>query len=161
MKLFTLLSSIISALYLLCFSTVSFGADKHAGYYYTNPKNIEIYKARAKTLAEANQFRRIAFVTAITQEQKQRPYPPTEVLFAKGNSSQKLIIVSLENGRLDTLYRVRAYLASLTAAARTTPAFQKARVKDGLTFFDLAHMLGFEQVTVSDGDKFTHQVIFE
>lgn len=148
---------------LLCLGWVSqaTGADRHAGYYYPEPKEVETYKARARVLTDASIARRIGFVTAITLENNQRPYPPSAVFFAKGDQSQKLIIVSLENGRLSTIFRVRAYLASLTAMARTTPVFRDAYVENILTFFDLVRMLGFEQVTVSDGDQFTHQVVFE
>jgi len=135
--------------------------DRHAGYYYTTPNQIETYKARARILADASPLRRIGFVTAITVENNQRPYEPAIVFFAKGERSEKLIIVSLVEGRLNTIYRVRAFLASLTAVARTTPLFRNAHVEAILTFFDLARMLGFEQITVSDGDQFTHQIVFE
>jgi hypothetical protein len=30
-----------------------------------------------------------------------------------------------------------------------------------LTFLDLAKMLGFKQITISDGDKFSHQVFLK
>lgn len=131
------------------------------GYYYQAPAQIEVYKTRATVIQGANKLRRIGFVTAITQANKEKAYRPFTVFFAKGEQAQKLIIVSLESGRLDTIYRVRAYLASLTAAARVTPIFQDLHLEGILTFFDLARMLGFEQVTVSDGDMFTHQIIFE
>jgi len=52
-------------------------------------------------------------------------------------------------------------LASLTASARTTPVFRNAKVDDLFTFLDLLKMLGFESVTVSDGDKFAHQVLIK
>ena len=154
-------SFVISASLYLGFAGTAFSADRHAGYYYPAPQQIETYKARAKILPDADPVRRIRFVTAITQENKKRSYRPSTVFFAKGEKSQKLIIVSLESGRLDTIYRVRAYLASLTAAARMTPIFRNAHVESILTFFDLAKMLGFELITISDGDKFTHQVVLE
>jgi len=134
------------------------GADRHIGYYYPPPDQIEVYSARTQVLHDASQRRRIGFVTAITHENLKRPYPPTTVFYAKGEDSQKLIIVALQDGVLDTIYRVRAYLASLTAIARTTAAFQNTPAEGILTFFDLARMLGFEQITISDGRKFTHQV---
>jgi len=145
----------------LGFSGLAAGADRHAGYYYPPPDQIEIYKARTQVLPDASQRRRIGFVTAITHENLKRPYPPTTVFFAKGEHSQKLIIVALQNGKLDTIYRVRAYLASLTAIARTTAAFQNIQADGILTFFDLARMLGFDQITISDGRVFTHQVKIE
>jgi len=140
---------------------IALGADRHAGYYYPPANQIEIYKARTPVLPDASQLRRIGFVTAITHENLKRPYPPTTVFYAKGEHSQKLIIVALKDGSLDTIYRVRAYLASLTAVARTTTAFQNIQAEGILTFFDLARMLGFDQITISDGRIFTHQVKIE
>jgi len=136
-------------------------ADRHVGYYYPHPDQVETYQARADVFADATAIRRIGFVTAITISRLQRPYAPSTAIFAKGKNAEKLIIVALRAGRLDTIYRVRAYLASLSAVARTTPAFQYAPADDNLTFFDLARMLGFEQITISDGATFTHQVKFQ
>ncbi len=149
------------ALIALALSGPAEATDRHSNYYYPPHGMVEIYKARAEVFPGASAVRRIGFVTAITLERLKKPYPPTAVFFAKGDSAEKLIIVALEDGRLDTIYRVRAFLASLTAVARTTPAFQNAPVADNLTFFDLARMLGFEMITVSDGATFTHQVRFE
>ncbi len=143
----------------ICGSAV--GADRHVGYYYPPPKQVEIYKSRAQVLPEANQLRRIGFVTAITHENLKRPYPPQTVFFAKGERSEKLIIVALKSDVLDTIFRVRAYLASLTAVARTTEAFRDSQAEEILTFFDLVRMLGFEQITISNGNAFSHQVKFE
>jgi hypothetical protein len=143
------------------FSNPTIGADRHSGYYYPPPQQIELYKARARILPDSSPSRRIGFVTAITHENLKRPYPPTTVFFAKGEHAEKLIIVAQADGLLDTIFRVRAYLASLSAVARTTAIFQEAQLTEILTFFDLARMLGFEQITVSDGKQFTHQIKFD
>ncbi|MCZ6607252.1 MAG: molybdopterin-guanine dinucleotide biosynthesis protein A, partial [Alphaproteobacteria bacterium] len=77
------------------------------------------------------------------------------------SQAQKLIIVSNQAGRLDTIYRVRALLATLTSSARATPIFREYKVEDTFNFFDMVKMLGFELITVSDGDTFTHQVVIK
>lgn len=132
--------------------------DRHAGYYYPVPQTREIYNARAIRLPESDRKRRIAFITQVTTQQLTRPHPPQFIMFAKGAEAEKLILVSLVDGQLNTLYRVRALLAMMSAVSRATPVFRENQVEDLLTFFDLAYMLGFEQVTVSDGDRFAHQV---
>ncbi len=134
-------------------------ADKYVGYYYPKPAAIEIYKARAAVLPGANRKRRIAFIVAVVNERLQRPYPPTYSLFPKGGRAQKLIIVSNLPGQLNTIYRVRALLATMTSVARTLPIFRQPSVEDYFTLLDLMKMLGFESVTVSDGESFTHQII--
>lgn len=154
---------VVTSMFLLGWSAMSVAQtnDRHVGYYYPAPAQIEVYKARANPLPEVTPARRIEFVTAITLEKTRKPYAPDAVFFAKGEHAQKLIIVSLRSDSLNTIYRVRAYLAALTAVARTTPIFRNAHVEDILNFFDLVRMLGFEQITISDGDRFTHQIKFE
>ena len=135
--------------------------DRHEGYYYPKPAEVEVYKARSKGLEEADRRHRIGFVVGVVNATLERPYPPPVAVFAKGAEAEKLIIVSNVEGRLDTIYRVRAYLATLTSSARMTPIFREYHVEDWFTFFDLANMLGFKQITVSDGDKFAHQILLE
>ena len=92
---------------------------------------------------------------------KKRPYPQDFDIFPKGAEAQKLIIVSKRAGRLDTVYRVRGLLASMTSVARTMPIFVNYQVETFFTFLDLLKMLGFQQVTVTDGDAFAHQIKIE
>ncbi len=134
-------------------------ADKYVGYYYPKPAAMEVYRARAAVLPGANRKRRIAFIVAVVNERLQRPYPPTYSLFPKGGRAHTLIIVGNLPGRLNTIYRVRALLATMTSVARTLPIFRENSVEDDFTFLDLMKMLGFESVTVRDGESFTHQII--
>ncbi len=135
--------------------------ERHAGYYYPEPQSRETYTARARIMEEASRTLRIAFVTGVTNQALARPYPPTAAIFAKGSEAEKMIIVALQDGRIDTIYRARAIFANLTAVARVMPIFQELGVQEWFTFFDLAKMLGFKQITISDGRDFAHQVILE
>ena len=123
--------------------------DHHVGYYYPEPRQIEAYGPRVQTLPNATVSTRVGFVVGLSKALRERPYAPSYAVFEKGDDSDKLIIVALEDGVLDTLYRARAVL----------PAFQEARDRNRLTFFDLAKLLGFKQITISDGRDFAHQVI--
>lgn len=136
----------------------AYGADRHAGYYYPVPQSHEVYEARAETLADANRKRRIAFVTELTNQLVAGAYAPGFAMFAKGAEAEKVIITGLQEGGYSTLYRMRALLAVLTAKARTTPIFREYRVEDVFTFLDLLKLLGFKQLTVTDGDRFAHQI---
>lgn len=135
--------------------------DRHAGFYYPEPGSSEVYEARSFTVPEANRKGRIAFVTGVTNEQNKAPYPPTAAIFAKGSEAEKLIIVALDDGRIDTIYRARAIFAQMTAVARLLPVFAQLGVEDYYTFFDLAKMLGFEQITISNGRDFAHQITIQ
>ena len=160
MRISKLLGAAVAAVFLLTSPTAS-ADDRHAGYYYPGPASTETYKARARTLEGADRTQRIAFVTGVTLEQRARPHPPVLAMFAKGDEAEKLIIVGLVDGRMNTIYRARAVLAMMTATARTTPIFQEYRVEEIFTFLDLCKMLGFKQVTISDGKLFAHQILIE
>lgn len=131
--------------------------DRHEGYYYPKVGSSEVYDARVKTLRGSDRSRRLGFVTGIAAGQQEKPYPPVTAFFAKGNDAEKAILISLAEGRMDTLYRARAYLAMLTAAARTTSVFQDLDPGSEYTFLDLLKLLGFTQLTVSDGKTYSHQ----
>lgn len=135
--------------------------DRHVGYYYPVPISREVYTARGQTLREAGRGLRVGFVTGISKQMADRPYAPSYAVFAKGTEAEKLIIVALTDGPLDTIYRARAVFADLTAMARLLPIFREFGVQDRFTFFDLAKIMGFSQITVSDGHAFAHQVSIE
>ncbi len=134
--------------------------DRHEGYYYPPPAgDAEVYQARAQTMTEASRATRIGFVTAVSAQNRELPFSPPAVMFAKGSEAQKLIIVALNDGRIDTIYRARALFADMTAQVRVLPVFKQMGVQDYFTFFDFLKMLGFVQVTISNGRDFTHQVL--
>jgi len=136
-------------------------SDRYVDNYYPKPALVEVYKARASTMNKVARHHRIGFVLGVVKDISSKPYPAHVAVFAKGKGATKLIIVSQVAGRLDTIFRVRAYLAMLTSSARMTPIFQKMKVEDRFTFLDLIKMLGFKSVTVSDGDTFAHQIVVQ
>ena len=139
-------------------SAAAAATDRHAGYYYPPPRTEEDYEARSRMLLDADRHMRMAFINMVTAEQLSQPYPPQYAIFAKGAEAEKMIIVSLHDGAFDTLYRARALLAQLSAVARRTPFFREHKVEDVFTFFDLLNLLGFKQLTISDGESFAHRV---
>lgn len=132
--------------------------DRHEGYYYPDVTSTEVYVSRARALLESNRGRRIGFVTGLTKYLYEQSYAPQFAIFAKGEEAEKLIVVAYGDGTLDTVYRARALFATLTALSRLTPLFREFGVEELFTFFDLAKLLGFTQITVSDGKEFTHQI---
>lgn len=135
--------------------------DRHVGYYYPAPTSNETYAARSRVLDDSNRVRRIGFVTVLTNQMLQAPYPPPFAIYAKGAEAEKLIIVGLNDSGFNSIYRARALLAMLTAQARMTPLFRDSNLAEVLTFLDLAKLLGFQLVTVSDGRDFAHQIVIE
>ena len=147
--------------------TVSFSKDAeeeqsgHEGYYYPKPQTLEHFVSSAITLPESDKVRRQSFVIGMTKQLLDGKYAPGFAVFAKGNQSEKLIIVGMIDGQLDTVYRARALLAELTAVARSTPFFQQNTQPEEANFFDFMKLLGFHQITITDGRDFAHQVIID
>ncbi len=132
--------------------------DRHAGYYYPPVATTEIYQARAVPMIEASRRTRVQFTVNITQQMLARPQAPEFIMFAKGDKAEKLIIVGLHDGAMNTIYRARAVLAMLTSIARSSPLFREFGVEDYFTFFDLAALFGFERITITDGKTFSHRI---
>lgn len=131
--------------------------DRHAGYYYPATTVSESYDAEATMLTGANRVRRIGFVTILVNKALAAAYPPPYTMFVKGAEGEKLIIVGMGD-YIANIYQARGLLAQLTAQARTTEVFKEVDSENRLTFLDLLKMLGFDQVTVSDGKSFTLQI---
>ncbi len=133
-------------------------ADHHAGYYYPAPDSRETYVGHGRQLEEADRRVRIGFVVGLEQEIAKRGYPVPYAVFAKGSDAQKMIMVALMDGPLDTLYRARGALANLTAEARLLPILKQNGVEDSFNFYDLLILLGYKQITITDGKTWAHQV---
>ena len=132
--------------------------DKYIGYYYPKPNSTEVYESTMQTIAGADRPQRVQFVTVVSQGTIQSAYRVPYAVFAKGEKADKMIIVGLAPNEFGTIYRMRALLSNMTTMSRMSPFFQERTVAEDATFFDLLKLLGFQSVTISDGDKLTHQV---
>ncbi len=133
--------------------------DRHAGYYYPKPVTSEVYRPRVRKMIGANKQARTVFVTNITNSMLNKAaYPPLYAVFSKGTRQEKLIVVGIRDDAYNTIFRARALLAQLTAVARTTRIIQEQMKPGDLTFLDLLNLMGFEQMTISDGKSFSHQI---
>jgi hypothetical protein len=132
--------------------------DRYVGYYYPKPNSTEVYESAMQTIAGVDRPQRVQFVTVVSQGTIQSAYRVPYSVFVKGEKADKLIIVGLAPNEFGTIYRMRALLANMTTMSRMSPFFQERTVAEDATFFDLLKLLGFTSVTITDGDKLTHQV---
>jgi hypothetical protein len=132
--------------------------DRYVGYYYPKPTAIETYTSPMQTIAGAERAQRVQFATVVSQGTIQSAYRVPYAVFVKGEKADKMIIVGLQPGEMSTIFRARAILANMTTMSRLSPFFQERTIAEDANFFDLLKLLGFQQITISDGDKFTHQV---
>ena len=134
------------------------GEDRYIGYYYPKPTATETFESSMQTIAGTERAQRIQFVTVVSQGTIQSAYRVPYAVFAKGEKADRLIIVGLQQGELNTIYRMRALLANMTTMSRLSPFFQERTVAEDATFFDLLKLLGFRELTITDGEKTTLQV---
>lgn len=135
--------------------------ERYVGYYYPKPTSTEVFESGVKPIADVDRAQRIQFVTVVSQGTLQGAYRVPYAVFAKGEKADRLIIVGLQAGELNTIYRMRGLLANMTTMSRLSPFFQERTVAEDATFFDLLKLLGFRELTITDGDKLTHQVLFK
>ncbi len=156
---------LIAAIIAASLATVSpGGAASAAGkdsYYYPPVNSEEVFTRVIAASPLADRAVRVGFVTQITKAQLAAPESPRFVIFAKGDEAQHMIIVALDDEVFKTIYRARAVLAQLTSNARRPDFFINSDIQDHATWFDLAKMLGFEDMVISDGATWSHRVIFE
>lgn len=136
--------------------------DRYEDYYYP-PVTSEESFARSLTPnpPETSRSLRVSFITQLTKAQLAAPENPPFVVFAKGGEAEHMIILAIEDGIFDTLFRARAVMAQLTANARGTEFFIQNDIADQATWFDLSKLLGFEDVVISDGKTWSHRVTFD
>lgn len=132
--------------------------DKYVGYYYPKPTAVETYTSPMQTIAGAERAQRVQFATVVSQGTIQSAYRVPYAVFVKGEKADKMIIVGLQPGEMSTIFRARAILANMTTMSRLSPFFQERTVAEDANFFDLLKLLGFTQLTVTDGDKLAYQV---
>jgi len=97
----------------------------------------------------------------VTKGQLASPTKPRIAIFGKGSETQHMIIVALDGEVFKTLFRARAVLAQMTSTARTTPLFRKNGIQFDATWFDLAKILGFEDIILTDGANWSHKVVIQ
>ena len=139
----------------------AFESDR-AGYYYPEIGSQEAFRRDlGQPPARPGRRVRTAFITQITRAQLAAPETPRFVIFAKGGEAEHMIIVATSDDVFRTLFRARAGLAQPTANARATDFFVNNSIQSEATWFDLAKLLGFEDLVISDGVTWSHRVVFE
>jgi hypothetical protein len=133
--------------------------DHRAGYYYPAITSEEVFERSINNTPPADREVRTNFITQITKAQLAAPDNPRFAIFAKGRRAQHMIIVALDDEVFRTLYRARAQMAQLTSNARATDFFINNNLQFVATWFDLAKLLGFEDIVISDGVVWSHRVV--
>lgn len=135
--------------------------DRREGYNYPPVLSEEVFIRQIATPPSSNRAVRTNFINEITKAQLAAPANPRFVVFAKGREAQHMVIIALDDQIFRTLYRARAQLAQLTANARGTDFFKSENLQFTATWFDLAKLMGFEDIVISDGDTWSHRITLQ
>lgn len=133
--------------------------DPREGYYYPPVTSSETFKRSLGATPPAGRSVRTAFINEVTKAQLAAPESPRFVIFAKGRESEHMIIIALDDEIFRTPFRARALLAQLTANARGSSFFKNSNLRFLATWFDLAKLLGFQDIVISDGATWSHRVV--
>ncbi|MBK0398588.1 hypothetical protein H0I76_05265 [Limibaculum sp. M0105] len=136
-------------------------AQEKDDYYYPPIGSEEVFERDLTGTPPAERAIRVNFITQITKAQLESPKIPRFAIFAKGGEAEHMIIVALDDEVFATLYRARAVMAQLTANARSTDFFQRTNLATSATWFDLAKILGFRDIVISDGRTWSHRVVLK
>jgi len=154
---------IMIALFFICSANMAMAQsiDTYEKYYYPKITSQEVFSRVLLIPPKSDKDVRIGFATSITQAQLAAPESPRFVIFAKGKEAKKLIIIALDDNIFKTLYRARALLAQLTSNLRGNKFLSKQNLTDEGTFYDLLQLMQFESLVISDGETWSHEVVFE
>jgi len=153
---------IMIALFFICSANIAMAQsiDTYEKYYYPKITSQEVFSRVLLIPPKSDKDVRIGFATSITQAQLAAPESPRFVIFAKGKEAKKLIIIALDDNIFKTLYRARALLAQLTSNLRGNKFLSKQNLTDEGTFYDLLQLMQFESLVISDGETWSHEVVF-
>jgi len=156
-----MLRFLVAAAFIIGTSLAASAADRREGYYYPPITSEEVFDRTIGTAPPAAGAVRTAFLTEINKGQRASRNKPRIAIFGKGGETQHMIIVALDDDIFSTLFRARAVMAQMSSQARTTPFFQKNRLQFAATWFDLAKLLGFKDIVLTDGKSWAHKVIIQ
>lgn len=135
--------------------------DKYVNYYYPPVTSEEVFTRVIAAAPPASAEVRANFVTSITKAQLAAPENPRFSIFEKGDASDKLIMVGLDDDVFRTLFRARAQLSQITSNMRGTEFFRQQNLHVAGTMFDMLQIMGFKSLVLTDGVGWAHKVRFE
>lgn len=146
---------------LLSAQSMAQAEDRREGYNYPPIVSEEVFIREIAAPPRTNRAVRTNFINEITKAQLAAPANPRIAIFAKGGQAEHMVIIALDDDIFKTLYRARAQLAQLTANARGTEFFKAENLQFTATWFDLAKLLGFEDIVISDGETWSHRILLQ
>jgi len=140
-------------------STVSDEIDTltGAGVYFPPVSSTDTPEIRFEFMEEIGPQQRQAFVDQLNLATAGGERVLPIVIQAVGEDRSTLVIMNIETEAFFTPYIARALLARLTSLTRFLPAVSEMGLSPEFDIYNMASVLGFDRIVVTDGREFSHE----
>lgn len=128
-----------------------------AGLYFPAPTSFEEPQIRFPTLEGVGPAQRRLFVDQVNLAASESSRSVSIVAQAVGEDHGTLVFIILGGHSEPTTYLAKAFLARMTSVSRFTPAIAEMGLSEEFDIYNVAAVLGFQRIVVSDGRAFSHQ----
>lgn len=128
-----------------------------AGTYYPRISSIETPEIRFGQMAGVGPEERQFFIDQVNLAASTPGRTAPIVAQAVGENHETLVFIYLDAEGPMTPFLARAILARLTSVSRFAPAIAEMGLSSEFDIYNMAAVLGFGQIIVSDGRDFAHQ----
>jgi len=130
-----------------------------AGRSYPPTTSSETPEIRFGPMVGVSSPQRQFFVDQINLAAASGPRLVPVVAQAVGDDKSTLLFMSLSSEQTPTPYLARAMLARMTSILRFAPAITEMGLSNEFDIYNMAAVLGFERIVVSDGRTFSHEAL--
>lgn len=128
-----------------------------AGIYFPPPTSFESPQVRFAQMGGVGANQRQLFVDQVNVAATNTGRSVPVVAQAVGSENHTLVLIYLTAENDMTPYLARGILARLTSIARFAPAIAEMGLTAEFDIYNMAAVMGFERIVVSDGRSFAHQ----
>lgn len=129
-----------------------------AGVYFSPPSSTESRKTQFRLSVDPGPVRRQYFTDQINLVASTPSRELPVIAQAVGAERRVLVLTMVGAGSAPTPYLARAILARATSVIRSAPILAEMGISQDFDIYNVAVVLGFERIVVSDARAFTHEV---
>ena len=128
-----------------------------AGVFFPPPVSFDTHQVRFGTMAGVGPTERQLFIDRINLTATASGQSVPIAAQSVGDDRKTLVFMLLGSDGPTTPYMARAILARLTSITRFAPEIAEMGLSSEFDIYNMAAVLGFQQIVVTDGRAFAHQ----
>jgi hypothetical protein len=129
-----------------------------AGVYFPTPTSAETREPEFRSGIDPGPERRQFFTDQVNLAAATSARQAPIVVQAVGEERRTLVFTVLETTSEPTPYLARALLARATSIIRFAPAIAEMGISQDFDVYNMASLLGFTSIVVTDGRDFAHEI---